>query len=529
MLPTVRICCSKAFLFLVFAHSCFSFVSFSTETDIPVLSATTAADAAQPESNKGAEVAIAAAAIDDGLGAFRPSTSFSDLTTLLPSADAAAASEKPKQSKKRSAAATGAATTAAPPAKRKSTAQKTATRRVSATGVKKQPVSEGASAKHPGATPARQRSSPRQKIDTPDPLSMTETTVRTSTTVAAPKAPKTAAAASAHGRAGSAAPTSKSSTSSEGDNPEADFKSIAQAAVSNLVMNAASINKTDAGNIKPVDTSSEHIKALTGNNWVAACTNVATETVTPAAPPATDSKANNRARRQNLTPDERARQNRDRNREHARNTRLRKKAYVEELKRTLTELVSQRDAAEFEKRHDAQREIEQREVRFRVIEEFLKLRGRNETNFARWAAILEEGFSLALPLTSYGSTVESGTRTPFDQVLHGVSDVMADSCNFAELFDTLGDSDEKGVVSFQYRCDRSNFFMDGCIAVLEWTGTTMNVSWFLFFSDQSMLEKTCLTDPFASLTGRYRAQPQGELPRQVQPCVEQADVCSDDL
>jgi hypothetical protein len=40
---------------------------------------------------------------------------------------------------------------------------------------------------------------------------------------------------------------------------------------------------------------------------------------------------NNRARRQYLTPDERARQNRDRNREHARNTRLHKKAYVEEL------------------------------------------------------------------------------------------------------------------------------------------------------------------------------------------------------
>ena len=40
---------------------------------------------------------------------------------------------------------------------------------------------------------------------------------------------------------------------------------------------------------------------------------------------------------------------------------------MEELKRALTELVSQRDAVEFEKRQAVQRELEQREVRFRVL------------------------------------------------------------------------------------------------------------------------------------------------------------------
>jgi hypothetical protein len=150
---------------------------------------------------------------------------------------------------------------------------------------------------------------------------------------------------------------------------------------------------------------------------------------------------------------------------------------VEELKRTLTELVSQRDAAEFEKRQAAQREMEQREVRFRVIEEFLKLRGRNETNFARWAAILEDGFSLTLPLTNYRKTVESGIQTQFDQLLNGVSDVMADSSFFAEFLQTFGNGvDGKGVVYFQYKCDRSIFFMDGCNAVLEWTAASVDAS-----------------------------------------------------
>ena len=76
-------------------------------------------------------------------------------------------------------------------------------------------------------------------------------------------------------------------------------------------------------------------------------------------------------RRATLTADERARQNRDRNREHARNTRLRKKAYVEELKRTWTELVAQRDASDLEKRHEKERDLEVLEVCYRVMEEFM--------------------------------------------------------------------------------------------------------------------------------------------------------------
>jgi hypothetical protein len=181
---------------------------------------------------------------------------------------------------------------------------------------------------------------------------------------------------------------------------------------------------------------------------------------------------NNRARRQNLTPDERARQNRDRNREHARNTRLRKKAYVEELKRTLTALVSQRDAAELEKRHASQRELEQREVRFRVTEEFLKLRGRNEANPARWAAILEDNFTLTLPITDFRDMVHSGesNHQKFEQVLTGVPEVMNDSHLCSAFLQGLGKGHND--ITLVYNCDRKNFFMDNCIAMLEFTATT---------------------------------------------------------
>jgi hypothetical protein len=179
------------------------------------------------------------------------------------------------------------------------------------------------------------------------------------------------------------------------------------------------------------------------------------------------------ARRQNMTPDERAKQNRDRNREHARNTRLRKKAYVEELKKTLQELVAQRETAELEKRQAAQRELEQREVRFRVIEEFLKLRGRNETNPCRWAAILEEGFTLSLPSPESYHRSNTGAKSATDGTLRGVAEVMSESSSFSSFLQVAA-SPAKGAVSFQYHCDRSNFFMDGCNAFLEWTGSLVN-------------------------------------------------------
>lgn len=276
---------------------------------------------------------------------------------------------------------------------------------------------------------------------------------------------------------------------------DTQFKSVAQQAVSNLIMNVnsgsarmlpkvaasaslvASTSDDESSDDKSkVDTSTAHIKALTGNNWVAACSGGST--TGPASPPMSSGASvtagmdkANRVRRQNLTPDERARQNRDRNREHARNTRLRKKAYVEELKRTLTELVAQRDASELEKRQTAQRELEQREVRFRVIEEFLKLRGRNESSFARWAAILEESFVLTVPLTGLYRSTDGGELVGFEQKLNSVELVMAESTVFASFLQTLR-NDGEGPVTLVFDCDRKKFFMDGCNAVLEWTAST---------------------------------------------------------
>jgi hypothetical protein len=109
------------------------------------------------------------------------------------------------------------------------------------------------------------------------------------------------------------------------------------------------------------------------------------------------------------------------------------------------------------------------------MEEFLKLRGRNETNVNRWVAILEDGFSLTLPKTPYRNMVHGNGRAPSEQVLKGPSEIMADASCVASLLAALK-KESKAAVAMVYRCDRKDFFMDGCSAVLDFSSSVVGGS-----------------------------------------------------
>eukprot|EP00957_Ditylum_brightwellii_P182146 13877737-Ditylum_brightwellii.AAC.1 len=68
-----------------------------------------------------------------------------------------------------------------------------------------------------------------------------------------------------------------------------------------------------------------------------------------------------------MTPEEKLKANRDRNREHARNTRLRKKAYLEKLKVTVDELCRERDTLVSERVGAASLLIEMHSTRIDVL------------------------------------------------------------------------------------------------------------------------------------------------------------------
>ena len=264
-----------------------------------------------------------------------------------------------------------------------------------------------------------------------------------------------------------------------------------------------------------INTSTNHIKALTGANGAAVCLEAIekalqdqahkknTKNSSDASSMADSSLTNNNTSSsgsgsdnpENLSPEEKARQSRDRNRQHARNTRVRKKAYVEELKRTLNHLVEERDVVVQQKQLSEQGLVEQRDVRFRVLEDFLNLRGRNEADPMRWSLILEDDFSLHLPRADIpgvvcssggpdraaagdnaannnnnhgGGMCQSYPLGTSKKVLNGVQDVMEDSCRVLNLLQSLGAS----ALSVSYQCDRDSFMMDGSSVVLNWVATS---------------------------------------------------------
>merc|ERR1711935_1321586 len=92
----------------------------------------------------------------------------------------------------------------------------------------------------------------------------------------------------------------------------------------------------------------------------------------------------------NLTPAERQKANRDRNREHARNTRLRKKAYLETLKSTVNDLCQERDTLVTERAGAASILVEMNNTRTEVLMSFFALRSANEKRRPLWASILDE-------------------------------------------------------------------------------------------------------------------------------------------
>lgn len=106
-------------------------------------------------------------------------------------------------------------------------------------------------------------------------------------------------------------------------------------------------------------------------------------------------------RKKELTAKERAQQNRDRNREHARSTRLRKKAYIQKLKELVEGLHAERTEEVRQRRVAIQHLAEMQNVRRAVIQSFLRFHAGYEKDERKWSTILEEGFWLKQPVTPY--------------------------------------------------------------------------------------------------------------------------------
>ena len=132
-----------------------------------------------------------------------------------------------------------------------------------------------------------------------------------------------------------------------------------------------------------------------------------------------ESKVQKKGRRKkDLSPAERAKQNRDRNREHARSTRLRKKAYIQRLKELVEGLHAERTEEVRQRRVAIQHLAEVQNVRRAVIRSFLRFMANYEKDKRKWSTILEDDFWLKQPVTPYRCFRRSEIEQVSDVYLH---------------------------------------------------------------------------------------------------------------
>ena len=142
-------------------------------------------------------------------------------------------------------------------------------------------------------------------------------------------------------------------------------------------------------------------------------------------------------KRKVMNPDEKAKQNRDRNREHAKNTRLRKKAYVMKLKELVDQMNNQKDLEERERRALGERIYDTHIIRKNAVRLMLSYRAANVRDREKWAAILDEGFVFTLPITPYRS-FQKGEIVSSSRVIVGIDAAIADATSLAMMVESLG-------------------------------------------------------------------------------------------
>lgn len=142
-------------------------------------------------------------------------------------------------------------------------------------------------------------------------------------------------------------------------------------------------------------------------------------------------------KRKILNPDEKASVSRDRNREHAKLTRLRKKAYVMKLKELVEDMNKQKELEESERKATGIKIHETQILRKNVVRTMLNYRSSNVREREKWEAIMDESVVFTLPITPYRSFLKKNIKNS-NVVLEGIDAVRADTASLAFMVESIG-------------------------------------------------------------------------------------------
>ena len=180
----------------------------------------------------------------------------------------------------------------------------------------------------------------------------------------------------------------------------------------------------------------------------------------------------------NMNPEEKAKANRDRNREHARNTRLRKKAHLERLSCTVDELCRERDTLVTEQADTAMLLVELHNKRTEVLMSFFALRSANEQRRELWANVLDEScFVCIMPVTPYRSFPASEVQvSKCQRTVMGIDGMMSDTASLHVTLNTLIDRSRFPTASIEFRFTlvSDDVVVAGNQMMARWTMSTIN-------------------------------------------------------
>ena len=128
---------------------------------------------------------------------------------------------------------------------------------------------------------------------------------------------------------------------------------------------------------------------------------------------------------------------RDRNREHAKNTRLRKKAYILKLKELADELIAQKENDEFQRKGIAENMYSTSLMYKNAALLFLSYRSDNMRDRSKWESILEENVVLTLPITPFRYFHKNDIKSGF-RIVCGIDGIMRDTKSLALMLENLG-------------------------------------------------------------------------------------------
>jgi len=181
-----------------------------------------------------------------------------------------------------------------------------------------------------------------------------------------------------------------------------------------------------------------------------------------------------------LSQEEKLKANRDRNREHARNTRLRKKAYLEKLQTTVDELCKERDNLVSERTGAANLLVEMHNTRTEVLMSFFALRSSNERRRRLWSSILDEScFACVMPVTPYRSFPSSEVQvSKCQRTIMGIDAIIADTASLHVLFQSLVDRSQFPLskVDFRYTLVTEESVVAGNQMMARWILSTTNAT-----------------------------------------------------